>query len=212
MEAHTLQLEGSVTNRLGGTPVPAVLIEAWDAEQKFPEVLSNAISDKAGRFKLSLEPALLEKAFAGRPQQVSLKLTYKGLRLAFSPSEDIVVAECKKPLALTVKVAEPYGGDNLFQQLPEDLRTELEGMKKHTETVLGKLKDEKVKQAFLENPTQALAAMGVPISPQLRQRLASQNLPKNLLTPRSYRLINGQIITPKIKINFTSGKGASHGR
>ena len=75
MEAHAIRLEGSVSDRLGGGAVAAVLVEAWDAEQKFGEVLATAISDKAGKFVLVFDHALLEKAFADRPHKMAtLKL------------------------------------------------------------------------------------------------------------------------------------------
>lgn len=212
MQSPAIRCEGTVIDRLSGAPVPAALVEAWDAEQKFPEVLACALTDKLGKFALAFEPSLLEKAFAGRPHKVALKLFIKGTRVAFTPSEDILLTHEMKPLVLTVKVPQAYAGDNIYQHLPPDLRAELEGLKQHGAKVLARLQDENAKQAFLQNPAQVLTEMGIALSPQLRQRLATQPPPQNVLTPRAFRLLNGQIITPKIKINFTAGKGDTHGR
>jgi hypothetical protein len=216
MASQTIHLEGTVTDRIGGAAVPAVLVEAWDAEEKFGEIVASAFSDPGGKFVLAADRALLEKAFAGRSPKVTLKLTIKGTRVAFKASDqEVLFAESQKPVALSIKVPQVYGGDNLFMHLPANLRAELDELKKHGTVVLERLKDEKARQAFLTNPAQALAAMGVPLSPQLRQRLSAQLPPKNLATPRAFRLLNGQIVTPKIRINFTdgtNGKGASHGR
>ena len=85
-------------------------------------------------------------------------------------------------------------------------------LKQHGDKVLTGLKDEKSRQAFMQDPAKALTEMGIVLSPQLRQRLAAQPPPQTVTTQRAFRLLNGQIITPKIKINFTSGKGGSHGR
>jgi len=207
MEAASVRLEGTVSDRLAGTPVAAVLVEAWDEEKKFGEVLASAVTDKGGKFVLVFEKGVVEKAFAGRPAKVALKVFYKGTRLAYAPSsEAIELAEGAKPLALVVTVPAAYGGDSINQHLPAELRAEVEGLKKHGTKVLEKLKNEKAKAAFLENPAQVLAEMGVPLSAQLRQRLAAEMPPKSVITPRAFRLLNGQIVTPKIKINFTKGK------
>jgi hypothetical protein len=48
METHAIHLEGVVTDRVGGSGVPAVFVEAWDQEEKFGEVLATAITDPSG--------------------------------------------------------------------------------------------------------------------------------------------------------------------
>jgi hypothetical protein len=213
MRTPVLRLEGSIRDRLGHTGAPAVLIEAWDAQEQFPEVLATAISDKAGTFVLQFDEALLQKAFASRPPKVKLRLFMNGSRLAFAPSDqEYTPGETHTPMVLTVTIPAPYAGDNLFLHIPPELRAELDALRKHTPTVLERLRDDKARKAFLENPAQALAAMRIPLSPQLRQRLISQPPPPNLLTPRAFRLLNGQIVAPKVNIRFTDGKEGSHGR
>jgi len=214
MATHPFHLEGTITDRLSQTPVPVVLVEAWDREEKHPEVLASALTDKAGKFTLSFDHGLVAKAFGGRPPIISLKVFYKGTRVAYAPSDqEITLGSSSKPLALTIKVPQSYGGNNIFQHLPADIRAELEALKAHGDALLSKLKDEKSRQAFLENPGQVLAEMGIPLSAQLRQRLSTQPPPRNMATPRAFRLLNGQIITPRITINFTSGKKEDiHGR
>jgi hypothetical protein len=208
-----MRLEGSVTDLLGGAALPAVLVESWDAEQRFTEVLATAITDKSGKFVLSFEPSLIEKVFANRPPKVMLKLFIHRTRVAFTPAnQEFDLTEVTRPVALSIKVPQANAGENFFFHMPANLQAELDSLKKHTATVMKGLEDEKIKQAFLENPAQALAAMGVSISPQLRRRLTTEPPPKSLLTPRAFRLLNGQIITPKVNINFTAGKEESDGR
>jgi hypothetical protein len=133
--------------------------------------------------------------------------------VAFTPAnQEFDLTEATRPVALSIKVPQAIAGENFFFHMPANLQAELDSLKKHTATVMKGLEDEKIKQAFLENPAQALAAMGVSISPQLRRRLTTEPPPKSLLTPRAFRLLNGQIITPKVNINFTAGKEESDGR
>jgi hypothetical protein len=206
MRAASLRLDGDVRDRLSSTPVPAVWIEAWDHDGHVKEVLASAITGREGKFELAFDPAVVEKAFAGRPPLVTLKAFYKGARLAYAPAEAIDLSHRPTPLALTVTLPAAYGGDNLYRHLPPDLRAELEALKKHGPAVLSKLDDDKVKAAFLQDPARALADMGVPLSARLRQRLSSELPPKSVLTPRAFRLLNGQIVTPKVTIRFTPGK------
>ena len=207
MQAPSIHFDGSINDILGGVAVPAVLVEAWDAEEKFSEVLASAITDKAGKFSLTFDPALLKKAFKSRPAKVMLKVFVQGTRVAFTPSDkEIDLSKPPKSLALTIRVPQVYAGADFFNHLPADLRTELEDLQKHSAKVLKGLKDEKNKKAFIENPAQALAAMGISLSPQLRQRLMDDQPARTVTTQRAFRLLNGQIITPKVRINFTSGK------
>jgi hypothetical protein len=206
MQAASIRLDGIVTDRLSAAPIGAVWVEAWDHDEKFKEVLASGITNKEGKFELTFDKALLDKAFAGRPHVITLKVLYKGTRLAYAPSAPIDLSQHNKPLALSITLPAAYGGDNIYQHLPGELRAEVEGLKKHGVKVLEKLRDEKVQAAFLQNPAQVLAEMGVPLSAQLRQRLSVEQPAKSVATPRAFRLLNGQIITPKIKINFTSGK------
>ncbi len=86
-------LKGTVTDRLSNTPVPVVLVEAWDHDDKVSEVLASAITDKSGKFTLSFDAALVAKVFAGRPPKIALKVFYKGTRVAYAPSDQEIILD-----------------------------------------------------------------------------------------------------------------------
>ena len=56
---------------------------------------------------------------------------------------------------------------------------------------------------FLRDPRAVLAELKIPISPLLKKRLQPDESVQDLLKPRSFRLPNGQVITPKVKVHFT---------
>lgn len=97
-------------------------------------------------------------------------------------------------------------------KLSPPLRKELDSLVKHERRILNGLKDDETVALFLRDPGAALAKMGVTVPPAIRTRLKPDETVTDLLKPRKFRLPNGQVITPRIRIHFTGRGRSSDGR
>jgi len=93
----------------------------------------------------------------------------------------------------------------VIDQFGPRLREEFARLQKEESRILDGLADPEISQHFLEDPAGALDRMGIQVPPLLRKRLRAQARP-DLLSPRHFRLPNGQVVTPQITVRFTSGK------
>jgi len=89
------------------------------------------------------------------------------------------------------------------QKVNPSLRKELDSLRRYEKRILTGLKDDETARLFLSDPGAALAKIGVAVPPAIRKRLKPDETVTDVLKPRKFRLPNGQIITPRIRINFT---------
>jgi hypothetical protein len=92
---------------------------------------------------------------------------------------------------------------DMRDRMPDYLRSELDGLRKHESKIMSALKNDDMARLFLSDPRAALHKMKVPLSPMAKVALSNVRLPGDLLQPKAYRLPNGQTITPKVTIRFT---------
>jgi hypothetical protein len=102
----------------------------------------------------------------------------------------------------------PAPDRSVIEQLSPRLREDFARLQEQEARILGALADPEIHRHFLEDPAGALDRMGVEVPPILRRRLRAQPRP-DLVSPRRFRLPNGQVVTPEITVRFTSGKGDS---
>jgi hypothetical protein len=86
------------------------------------------------------------------------------------------------------------------------LKKELDSLVKYEKRILTGLKNGETAKLFLTDPGAALTKIGISVPPTIRKRLKADETVTDILKPRKFRLPNGQVITPKIRINFT-GRG-----
>jgi hypothetical protein len=89
------------------------------------------------------------------------------------------------------------------QKVNPSLRKDLDSLRRYEKRILTGLKDDETARLFLSDPGAALAKIGVTVPPAIRKRLKPDETVTDVLKPRKFRLPNGQIITPRIRINFT---------
>ena len=97
-------------------------------------------------------------------------------------------------------------------QLPPTLRKEVSGINRYRKRILKALEDEEMKALFIQDPGQALTQMNIKVSPLLRKRLKKGADLEAFLGKQKFRLPNGQVIEPNIRIRFTEGRRASNAR
>ena len=93
--------------------------------------------------------------------------------------------------------------DGALKQQPEWVQRELEGLKKHEQTVLRALASEENRELFMRDPAGFLRKHSIPISGPLKNRLRADPSLAELKKPVCFTLSNGQAIRPKVRINFT---------
>jgi hypothetical protein len=91
----------------------------------------------------------------------------------------------------------------LLKKLPDHLQVEISDLKKHDARIKEALKDREMAQLFFTDPGQALEKIGVPVSPELKDRLAQNKLPPASERIKSYTLRNGQTVDVKVNVKYT---------
>ncbi len=103
--------------------------------------------------------------------------------------------------------SEPSVADSLAPHL----RAEFDELRRHDETVTTALRDDDFAQRMLDDPLAALTELGIEVPPIIKRQLKRSGAPGTLpLTPQSYLLPNGQVVTttPRIRITGSRGRGA----
>ena len=118
-------------------------------------------------------------------------------------------AAAKKPAAK--KAAQPKPGgkvrlDPVADQLGPRLRAELEQVARSEAKILKALDDDELRRLYLADPAAALRRIGVELPPILRQRLKDRPPLTDIVTPRCFRLPNGQVVTATVNVRFTARK------
>jgi hypothetical protein len=96
--------------------------------------------------------------------------------------------------------------DPISDQFGPRLQAELEQVARSEAKILKALGNEDLKQLYLADPAAALARMGVSVPPILKQRLKGRPPLNDLVSPRSFRLPNGQVVTATVNVKFTPRK------
>ena len=96
--------------------------------------------------------------------------------------------------------------NEFLDQVPPDLRKEIESLRTHEAKILAALKNPKMSDLYLHNPKALFAALKIPLPAGLSRRLKNQPIQHAFLQQRAFRLPTGQIITPKVSVRFTSSK------
>ena len=92
----------------------------------------------------------------------------------------------------------------IVQKLQPVVMKEILSLRRYERRVLSRLnKDEDLAKLFLVDPGAALAKMDVPVPPTIRKRLKPEAGLREILRPKKFRLPNGQVITPRVRIRFT---------
>lgn len=95
--------------------------------------------------------------------------------------------------------------DERIAAQPEPIREELEALREHEPTVLAALqRDPKLHARFLQEPGAVLAELKVPLSPQLRRRLAASATAAPPRTP-TFVMPDGRTFTPKVNVRIVKG-------
>jgi hypothetical protein len=97
----------------------------------------------------------------------------------------------------------PRRHSQLFESLPASLQEEMNTLLKHEAKILAALEKDEARQQFISDPAAALEKMKVSVPAALRKRLKPETDLRALLRPRQFRLANGQVLTPKVRIRFT---------
>ena len=211
MEKKKYELHGRVVDRADGKGIPGILVEGWDKDQKYDDLLGSAITDKEGKFIMRFDSAAFADAYRDIDPDVFFKLFYEGAQTA--STEQSVIHNLKdRKSEVEIRIISPRRntGPNYFDRMSRELKAEMAMLVKHEARIVEKLKDREMANLFAENPVAALSKMDVPVPAQLKKRL-SQGL-AGMLKPRSFRLPNGQIITPQVNIHFTERKEAANVR
>lgn len=87
------------------------------------------------------------------------------------------------------------------------LRAEFDELRTSEATILKALADPETAGRFAADPARTLEEIGVKVPPAIKARLASQPRP-GFPVERRFRLPNGQVVTARVKVRFTNGKGS----
>ena len=92
----------------------------------------------------------------------------------------------------------------IIERIPPVFKKDLIALQKHETKILESLnKDEELAKLFLSNPGAALAKINIPVPQAMKKQLKPDQTLAQLLQPRQFRLANGQVVTPKVRIRFT---------
>ncbi len=210
MEKRKYELQGRVVDRSGGRGIAAILVEAWDKDQKYDDVLGSAITDAEGRFTLYFDSSAFADSYRDTDPDVYFKLFFEGA-LVESTEKNVIRNWKNGKDEIIIPIAAPRRneGQDFFRRMSKDLKSEMDGLVKHERTIVERLKEPEMAKLFAENPLRALNAMNIPIPPLLKKKIKEFPGASALLNPRSFRLPNGQLITPKVNIRFTERKEAA---
>jgi len=213
MERHTYTINGRVVDRNDKRGVPGIVVEGWDKDLKYDDLLASAITNKEGAFTLHFDSSAFADAYRDTDPDVYFKLFFEGALIASTKDTVIYNFKNQKP-EIVIMIASPRRntGDNYFDRLSKELKSDLDGLVMHEDRILKQLSTPGMAKLFTENPAAALAKMDIAVPVQLRKRLAQSTAATAFLTPRSFRLPNGQLITPKVNVHFTGRKEATNVR
>lgn len=96
---------------------------------------------------------------------------------------------------------------NLIQrdrEISKDLINEMKALKKYESKILKALQDEKMAKLYFLDPEKALKKMGIEVSPKLEKMLEKVKLPEESFNIKTFVLPNGQVVTPRFTVRFTS--------
>jgi hypothetical protein len=91
-------------------------------------------------------------------------------------------------------------------QLGPRLRKELDQLASSEAKIVKALAKDDVRQQFIVDPAGALARIGVDVPPLLKQHLKSRPPLPDVGERRAFRLPNGQVVTARVNVRFTTGK------
>lgn len=95
----------------------------------------------------------------------------------------------------------------LESRLPPTMKAHLETLRGQEAKILAGLnKDPKRAVAFLSDPAKELKRLGIKVPDGLRAALKPPQGIQELLSTRSLRLANGQIVTPRVKLTISGGR------
>lgn len=97
------------------------------------------------------------------------------------------------------------GEEEILGRLQPNLRNEMKDLLRQEKKIVAALQRGDHAKLFLTNPGEALNRMGIKVPPQLRNRLKQTSQPDFTLK-RTFRLPNGQEITPNVRIRFVTKK------
>lgn len=92
---------------------------------------------------------------------------------------------------------------SIENKIPKDIHKSLLDLRKYESKIINQLNSNpQLAEKFLTNPAAVLSEMGIPIDNNLSARL--KNFPKtqNFLAPRTFCLLDGSKIRPKINVKF----------
>ena len=91
-------------------------------------------------------------------------------------------------------------------ELGPRLRKELESLTSSEAKIVKALANDDVRRQFVVDPAGALARIGVDVPPLLKQHLKSRPPLPDVGEQRAFRLPNGQVVTARVNVRFTTGK------
>jgi hypothetical protein len=96
--------------------------------------------------------------------------------------------------------------DPVTDQFGPRLRAELEQVARSEAKILKGLSNKEVSELYLQDPAAALARIGVELPPILKQRLKGRPPITDLVSPKAFKLPNGQTVTASVNVRFTARK------
>lgn len=89
------------------------------------------------------------------------------------------------------------------KQQPVWLQEELASVRKYEDKIVEALKDEANAELFTRDPGTLLRKLDIPMSGAFRERLRGDKSLEELKKRHCFKLPNGQVIKPNIRIRFT---------
>lgn len=207
MQVKKYKLSGQIVDKADKRGVPGILVEAWDKDVKHSDLLGSTFTTHDGLFVMQFDSTYFADHFKDGEPDVFFRLFFNNAQI--HSTEDSVIHNMKdEDTSVTIAIRSPrlYTGENVFERVPQELKKELFSLKAHDKRITEKLKDKATAAAFFEDPGKVLAEMDISLSSHVKKRLKQSIHPKDFLTQRAFRLPTGQIITPKVTINFTTSK------
>lgn len=207
MEKKLYTLSGQVVNTIDKRGIAGLVVEGWDNDKRYDDLVGSAVTDKDGRFAMHFDSSFFKDYYTDKDPDIYFRIFY-GRTLLKSTEKDVLLNVTNTNTQVTIEVHKPRVPNNsaIFNRMSPAVKKEMYSLKKRDNEITKKLKDPKISAQFLENPVAALEAMNVAVSPQLKRRLNGNRALRESLQPRSVRLPNGQIITPTLNIRFTSSQ------
>jgi hypothetical protein len=113
----------------------------------------------------------------------------------------------KKKKAIPLRPQPTVGADldlnRAVKQQPVWLQQELASVRKYEDKIVEALKDEANAELFTRDPGTLLKKLDIPMSGAFRERLRSDKSLDELKKRHCFKLPNGQVIKPNVRIHFT---------